>query len=80
MNKEKKITLIILVLNEIDGLKKIIPLIELNLFNNVIFVDGGSTDGSIDWLQENNFLVVHQKNKGLENAYLEGLELQKMTS
>lgn len=73
----KKITLIILVLNEIDGLKKIIPLIKLDLFNNIIFVDGGSTDGSIEWLKENNFNVVHQKNKGLGNAYLEGLRITK---
>ena len=53
------------VLNEIDGLKEIVPKIELNLFNNIIFVDGGSTDGSIEWLKENKFKIVEQKKKDL---------------
>ena len=75
MSKNYKFTLLVLVLNEIDGLKDIVPKIEQNLFDNIIFVDGGSADGSINWLRENNFFVVHQKNKGLGNAYLEGLRV-----
>jgi len=74
MNSDKKISLLVLVLNEIVGLKEIIPSIDLELFDQVIFVDGGSTDGSIEWLKEKNFNVVNQKNKGLGNAYLEGLK------
>ena len=77
MSKNYKFTLLGLVLNEIDGLKEIVPKINPNLFDNIIFVDGGSTDGSIEWLKENNFNVVHQKNKGLGNAYLEGLRITK---
>ena len=77
LSKNYKFTLLGLVLNEIDGLKEIVPKINPNLFDNIIFVDGGSTDGSIEWLKENNFNVVHQKNKGLGNAYLEGLRITK---
>lgn len=72
--KNRKISLLILVLNEIDGLKEIIPKIDLKLFNSIIFVDGGSTDGSIEWLNQNKFKIVHQKEKGLGNAYLDGLK------
>ena len=77
LSKNFKFTLLALVLNEIDGLKEIVQKINPNLFDNIIFVDGGSTDGSIEWLKENNFNVVHQKNKGLGNAYLEGLRIIK---
>ena len=73
MTKNYKFTLLVLVLNEIDGLKEIVPKIDLNLFNNIIFVDGGSIDGSKEWLKENKFKVVQQKKGGLGNAYLEGL-------
>ena len=65
LNNNYKFTLLVLVLNEIDGLKEIVPKIELNLFNNIIFVDGGSTDGSIEWLKENKFKIVEQKKKDL---------------
>ena len=75
MNYNKKISLLVLVLNEIVGLKKIIPSIDLELFDQIVFVDGGSTDGSVEWLKDKNFNVVHQKNKGLGNAYLEGLKI-----
>lgn len=75
MNLEKKISLLILVLNELDGLKVTMPLIDQNLFDQIIFVDGGSSDGSIEWLKERNFNVIHQKNKGLGNAYLDGLNV-----
>ena len=75
MNLEKKILLLILVLNELDGLKVTMPLIDQNLFDQIIFVDGGSSDGSIEWLKERNFNVIHQKNRGLGNAYLDGLNV-----
>jgi glycosyltransferase involved in cell wall biosynthesis len=75
MNLEKKISLLILVLNELDGLKVTMPLIDQNLFDQIIFVDGGSSDGSIEWLKERNFNVIHQKNRGLGNAYLDGLNV-----
>ena len=75
MNLEKKIKLLILFLNELDGLKVTMPLIDQNLFDQIIFVDGGSSDGSIEWLKERNFNVIHQKNRGLGNAYLDGLNV-----
>ena len=75
MNLEKKISLLILVLNELDGLKVTMPLIDQNLFDQIIFVDGGSSDGSVEWLKERKFNVIHQKNKGLGNAYLDGLKV-----
>ena len=74
MENKIKFTLLVLVLNEIDGLKNIIPKIDHDLFNSIIFVDGGSTDGSKEWLREKNYTVIEQINPGLGNAYLDGLK------
>lgn len=74
MQNKIKFTLLVLVLNEIDGLKNIIPKINHDLFNSIIFVDGGSTDGSKEWLREKNYTVIEQINPGLGNAYLDGLK------
>tara|TARA_B100000768_G_C11254801_1_gene365860 strand:+ start:373 stop:537 length:165 start_codon:yes stop_codon:yes gene_type:complete len=53
MNSEF-ISIIIPVLNEIDHLEKLMNSLEqLSFFKNeIIIVDGGSKDGSIEWLKK----------------------------
>ncbi len=53
-------TLALLTLNEIKGCKAIIPRINKNLFSQLIAVDGGSTDGTIEYLRNNGFKVIVQ--------------------
>ena len=40
--------ILILTLNEIDGMKKIVPKINKNWAEEILLVDGGSTDGTIE--------------------------------
>ena len=42
------IAMIIPTLNEIDGMKKIMPQINKELVDEIIIVDGGSTDGTLE--------------------------------
>ena len=42
-----KTTLLIMTLNEIDGMKVIMPQIDKTWIDQIIVVDGGSTDGTI---------------------------------
>lgn len=70
-----KITLLIPVLNEIEGMKKILPRIKREWVEEVIVMDGGSTDGSFEYAQSLGFTTVRQKSKELMNAYREGLEI-----
>lgn len=68
-----KITLCVLTLNEIDSIKVIMPQVDKTLFDQILVVDGNSTDGTIAWCQEQGYEVYVQKKKGLRQAYLEAL-------
>jgi glycosyltransferase involved in cell wall biosynthesis len=64
--------LIVLTLNEIQGLKKIMPLVKKEWVNNIIVVDGGSTDGTIEEAKKMGFRVITQEIKGHGGAILAG--------
>ena len=46
------ITIIILTLDEIDGVSVIMPQINKNWAEEIVFVDGGSTDGTVEKAKE----------------------------
>jgi glycosyltransferase involved in cell wall biosynthesis len=69
-----KITLCVLTLNEIDSSKIIMPQVDRSLFDQILIIDGGSTDGTIEWCKEQGYEVYVQKKRGLRNAYIEALE------
>lgn len=70
-------TLLIPVLNEIDGLRVTMPLINRGWVDQILFVDGGSTDGSLEYIKENGYEYVEQKKKGMRFAYYEALPYVK---
>jgi len=58
----------VLTLDEIDGVSEIMPKVKKEWADAIIFVDGGSTDGTPEKAKELGFEVIHQKNKGEGNA------------
>ncbi len=68
-----KVTLLVMSLNEIDGMKAIMPRIKNDWVDQIIIVDGGSTDGSIEWARKQGYFVYVQKVKGFRQAYCETL-------
>lgn len=62
-------------LNEIDGMKSIMPKIDPSWCDQILVVDGGSTDGTIEWAQENGYEVIVQSKIGFRHAYYEALPL-----
>jgi len=58
-------------LNEIDGMKAVLPKIHREWLDQILVVDGGSTDGTIEWARENGYSVYVQKKPGFRSAYLE---------
>ena len=72
-----KTTLLVMTLNEINGVKAIMPLIDRSWVYQIIFVDGGSKDGTIEWALENGYEVYIQKKSGFRHAYEEVWPLVK---
>lgn len=64
-------TLIIPTLNELGGMKEIMPRIKKEWYDQLIIVDGGSTDGTIEYAKENGYSVYVQKGRGLRQGLRE---------
>ena len=63
-----KSLLVIPTLNEVDGMKLIISQIKKEWVDEIIVVDGGSTDGTIEEAKRQNLKVMMQKSKGSHGA------------
>lgn len=72
--KKLRSTLLVLTLNEIEGVKLIMPRINKDWVDEILVVDGGSTDGTVEYFKERGVKIVHQRSKGVCGAYWEGLE------
>ena len=68
-----KTTLIVMTLNEVNGMKAIMPQIHSDWCDQIIILDGGSTDGTIEWAREQGYFVYVQKQRGIRFAYREVL-------
>lgn len=71
------ISLCLLVLNELEGCKLDVPNLPREDFDEVFAVDGGSTDGTIEFLQSNGVRVYRQLERGLNAAYWQGVEVSR---
>jgi glycosyltransferase involved in cell wall biosynthesis len=69
-----RIALVVLVLNEIEGLQLYMPRIDQSWVDQILIVDGGSTDGSVEWCEANGYQVLRQKQRGLRWGYMEAME------
>lgn len=56
-------------LNEVNGMKAVMPKVDRSWVDQIIVVDGGSTDGTIEWARENGLEVYVQKQSGFRHAY-----------
>jgi glycosyltransferase involved in cell wall biosynthesis len=69
------VTLLVPTLNEIDGMKVIMPRVKKEWCDQVIVLDGGSTDGTIEYAREQGYTVHVQTKPGIRQAYGEVLPL-----
>ncbi len=69
-----KFTLFIPTLNEISGVKAIMPRIKKEWVDEIIIVDGHSTDGTKEYFESSGYKVISQKLPGTSGAWQEGFE------
>lgn len=74
-----KVTLIVPTLNELTGLKTVMPKVKTEWCNQVIVLDGKSTDGTVELAKQMGYEIYTQKERGLWNGYKE-LFLSDMVS
>jgi glycosyltransferase involved in cell wall biosynthesis len=65
-----KISLCLLVWNELEGCRQDVPRLPRAAFDEVYAVDGGSTDGTVAYLESQGIPVHRQPKKGLNAAYV----------
>jgi glycosyltransferase involved in cell wall biosynthesis len=65
-----KVSLCLLVWNELEGCRKDVPRLPREAFDEVYAVDGGSTDGTVAYLESQGIPVHRQPKGGLNAAYV----------
>ena len=66
-----KTIIIVTTLNELEGVKKVLPNIWKGWYDKLIVLDGRSSDGTRKWCSDQGYEVYCQQGCGLWNAYTE---------
>jgi glycosyltransferase involved in cell wall biosynthesis len=67
-SQKSTIALLLPTLNELQGLKATVPHIDRSLVDQIIVIDGGSTDGTVEYALDMGLTVVSQLRRGLHYA------------
>ena len=70
-----RFTLFIPIFDEIEGLRVIMPRIDRTWVDEILILDGGSSDGSREYLLSIGFDVIEQTTSGIKAAFWEAFEL-----
>jgi glycosyltransferase involved in cell wall biosynthesis len=66
--RQHTIALLLPTLNELQGLKATLPLLDRSLIDDIIVIDGGSRDGTVEFALDSGLTVVSQLRPGLHFA------------
>lgn len=67
------IALLLPTLNELQGLRAIVPFLDRTLFDDIFVIDGGSRDGTVEYAFEAGLSVVTQLRPGLQFAVFDAI-------
>jgi glycosyltransferase involved in cell wall biosynthesis len=63
------VTIVVLTLNEIEGVQQMLSKLPVGPADEVLVVDGGSTDGTVEFCEERGYRVVRQTRRGRGDAF-----------
>ncbi len=66
-----KVTILVYTLNEIDGIRIMMPRIKKEWYDELLVIDGGSTDGTVEYAGEHGYKVYRQSYPCWGGAYQE---------
>jgi glycosyltransferase involved in cell wall biosynthesis len=75
--RKMSVTLFIPVKNELEALQVIMPKLSNDWFDELLILDGRSTDGSKEYLVSKGYPVVVQKTRGIKAAFWEAFDMAK---
>ena len=78
-NKDLKVTVLCPTLNEIEGVQAILPKIKREWYDQLIILDGGSDDGTVEWCIENGYDVFKCGTIGVWRQYKEIFQSNAIT-
>ncbi len=73
-SKKTKNSLVILTYNEIEGIKELYSKIPFDKIDEYFVIDGGSTDGTLEFFKNRKIPVIFQEKKGRGEAFRIGME------
>ncbi len=73
MSERPKTTLLLPTLNEIEAVRVILPQIRKGWVDEIIVIDGGSTDGTVEFMREHGLYVHSQSQRGYGVGMLQGM-------
>jgi glycosyltransferase involved in cell wall biosynthesis len=69
------VTLLVPTLNEVVGMRAIMPLVRREWVDQILILDGGSTDGTVEYAREHGYEVHVQTEPGIRQGYMEVLPM-----
>lgn len=69
-----KVSIVVLTLNEIDGIRVVMHRIKKDWYDELVVIDGDSTDGTLEYLRSNDYKVFIQEKKGMGGAFTEAMK------
>jgi glycosyltransferase involved in cell wall biosynthesis len=73
--QHRTIALLLPTLNEVQGLRAVAPFLDRSLVDDIIVIDGGSTDGTVEYAAEMGFTIVSQLRPGLHFAIFDAAHI-----
>src|SRR5438552_2767577 len=67
------VTLLVPTLNEVVGMRAIMPLVRREWVDQILILDGGSTDGTVEYARNQGYESHVQTEPGIRQAYTEVL-------
>jgi glycosyltransferase involved in cell wall biosynthesis len=73
--RRSSVTLLVPTLNEAVGMRAVMPLVRRDWVDQILVLDGGSDDGTVEWALDHGYEVHVQTEPGIRQGYLEALPL-----